>query len=190
MDESKPPSVGFWSSVGSLPPKTYALEVLVALGIGLPGACYVLANTVARDRQEIAYDYLFVAAPLLGLVFAAFVLVVSLFSDSYVRALAGESGIVSFLRPFVVAIGLQLATVLLCVAYRSVATVAPSKVEVGMYVACTLLFLFAIFDVLAVTRTVAKHGLTRALAIEVDDLENRRIPESGGQTVPFKRNQG
>jgi hypothetical protein len=169
----KPPSVGFWSALGALPPKTYAVELLVTLVVGIPGACYVLSTTSASDRHEIAYDYLFVAAPLLGLVFAAFVLVVSLFSDSYVRTLAAEtqSGIAGFLRPFVVAIGLQLFVVLASVGYRAVSDVAPSKVEVVLFVTCTIAFLFAVFDVLAVTRTVAKHGITRALAIEVEMLE-------------------
>ena len=194
MGKTDAPKVGFWSSIGALPPRTYALELAASLVLGLPGASYLLANTNAQGRHDIAYDFVFVAAPLLGLVFAAFVLVVSLFSDSYVKTLiqGSSSGVSTFVRPFVVAIGLQLGAVVTCVTYRAVATVAPSKVEVAMFVASTILFLFAVFDVLAVTRTVARHGLTRALSIEVELLEEAaRVRNSGstGEAVPLRRGQ-
>lgn len=194
MGDADAPKVGFWSSIGALPPKTYALELFASLLLGVPGACYLLARTNAQERHDIAYDFVFVAAPLLGLVFAAFVLVVSLFSDSYVKALLRESpsGITSFVRPFVVAIGLQLGAVVTCVGYRAIATVAPSKLEVAVFISATVLFLFAVFDVLAVTRTVAKHALTRALSIEVEQLEEEARVRGGNsprEPLPLRRGQ-
>lgn len=177
--------VGFWSSLRKLTgADIFGPELLGALIIGIGGGTVLLAQTQAPRRVEIAADFLYIIAPLLGVVFAAFALVIALFSDDYIRALnANRNGVAAFLRPFLVTIGLQVGAALLAVAYRSGADVAPSEVEVGAWLALCFLFVFALLDVVALGRAVMLHGITRAEEIEVRDLE----AEAAGKVLPHRR---
>lgn len=181
----KPEKVGFWRSLRNLTGEDiFGPELLGALLIGVGGGTFLLAHTRTMGRVEIAADFLYIIAPLMGVVFAAFALVIALFSDDYIRALnANRDGVAAFLRPFLVTIGLQVGTALLCVAYRAAAEVVPSKAEVGAWLVLCFLFVFALLDVVALGRAVMLHGITRAKEIEVRDLE----AEPSGKVVPHRR---
>ncbi len=182
MDRRK---IGFWRSLRKLSGEDiFGPEFLGSLLIGVGGGTALLSYTVTSDRVSIAVDFLYVVAPLLGVVFAAFALVIALFSDDYIRALSqNRDGVIAFLRPFLVTIGVQVGTILIAVAYRASATIIPSKVEVGAWLLLGFLFVFALLDVVALSRAVILHGLTRADEIEVRDLEAKTT----GKVVPHRR---
>lgn len=179
--------LGFWRSLRKLSGEDiFGPELLGALVIGVGGGTALLSETIATDRADIAVDFLYVIAPMLGVVFAAFALVIALFSDDYVRALNEHpDGVAAFLRPFLVTIGLQVGTVLLAVAYRSAADIVPSEVEVGAWIALCFLFVFALLDVVALGRAVLLHGITRAEEIKVRDLEEK----ADGKVLPHRRSR-
>lgn len=174
MDEHREqmPAVGFWHALGKLSFAELKVEGSAALILGIGAALALLSTTDAPDRVEVAGDHLVIAAPLLGIVFAAAALVIALFNDEYWRVLnANPDGVAGFLRPFMLAIGAQVGTVLLAVAYRAGAEHLDSRVEVGAFVVLSVLFVFATLDVVALGRTILRHGHTRAKAVEVRDLE-------------------
>jgi hypothetical protein len=159
----------------------FSVELAASLIIGLGGGIALLSQVGVAERVAIAADFLSVVGPLLGVVFAAFALVIALFSDEYIRVLSENSeGIAAFLRPFLVAIGVQVGTILLAVAYRAAASSVPSKVEVTIWLAVCFLFVFALLDVVALGRNVLLHGVTRAKEVEVRDLEESRGLDAEG----------
>lgn len=167
--------VGFWRSLRRLSGEDiFGPELLGAVIIGIGGGVALLANTSVSDRLNIAADFLIVIGPLLGVVFAAFALVIALFSDSYLRLLnESAGGVEGFLRPFIVAIGVQVGAVLAAVAYRAAGDWLPSKVEVGAFLVLCFLFVFALLDVVALGRGVLAHGITRGRDVRVRDLEEQ-----------------
>lgn len=166
---------GFWRSIRQLSGEDLlGPELFGAIVVGIGGGVALLAHTTVSHRTSIAGDVLVVIGPLLGVVFGAFALVIALFSDSYLRVLNEvEDGVAAFLRPFLVAIGIQVGAVLAAVAYRAAATSLPSKIEVGSFLALCFLFVLALLDVVALGRTVLAHGVTRGQEVRVRDLEEQ-----------------
>lgn len=155
---------GFFRSIRSLSGESiFGPELLGAIVIGVGGGTALLSNTSVSDRYKIAGDFLVVLGPLLGVVFAAFALVTTAFSDRYLSLLnSAPKGVMGFLRPFLVSIGMQVGSIIWTVAYRASGSVVPSKVEVmGWLVAC-FLFVFAILDVVSLAKDVLAHTATRA----------------------------
>jgi hypothetical protein len=179
-----PKRFGFWSSLQGMRGRDiFNAELLAALVLGLGGGVALLSQVSVSDRVSIAVDFLYILGPLLGVVFAAFALVIALFSDAYLRVLnANPDGIEAFLRPFMVTIGIQVGSLLLTISYRAAAEVLPSEVEVGGWLASCFLFTYALLDVVALGRAIFLHGLTRAADLEVRDLE-----ESAGNVIPVRR---
>lgn len=131
-----------------------------------------------QQRYSLAGDYLQLIGALLGVVFAGFALVIAFLSDDYLRELEGTSeGVVAFLRPFVIATGLQVAVVAGVVLYRGAASEVPHLVECTAFLVLTMLFMTALFDVLALARTVMFHGIARA---------RRAAGRSGGNVEPLE----
>jgi small-conductance mechanosensitive channel len=164
---------GFWRSLRRLRGEDIlSVELLVGLVLGVGGGLAVLAQTSLPGRLSTAGDFLIVIGPLLGVVVAAFALVVSLFSDTYIRALnENPDGVSAFLRPFLVAIGIQVAALLLAVAYRASASHLSTSVEGTAFVVLSFLFTYAVADVVALARGILAHGVTRAKDVRVRDLE-------------------
>lgn len=169
--------VGFWGSLGRLHlSDLFSVEYVIAAALGLT-ATLLLVHLVKVDvRVGIAGDFLSISAALLGVVVAAMALVVALMSDAYLRLLAtNESGVLAFLSPFIVAIGIQLSTVMGSVGYRAFATLMTPKLEHWVFgVLCTL-FLVSCFEVIALARNILMHAMLRSDFAEVTDLEVQRI---------------
>ncbi len=164
---------GFWRSLRRLRGEDIlSIELLVALVLGVGGGLAVLAETSLQHRLSVAGDFLIVIGPLLGVVVAAFALVVSLLSDTYIRALnENPDGVSAFLRPFLVAIGIQVAALLLAVGYRASASQLSASLESTVFVVLSFLFTYAVADVVALARGILAHGVTRAKEVSVSDLE-------------------
>lgn len=164
---------GFWRSLRKLRGEDIlSVELLVALVLGVAGGLVLLDQTSLEGRLEVTSDFLIVIGPLLGVVVAAFALVVSLLSDTYMRALNEHpDGVSAFLRPFLVAIGIQVATLLLVVAYRAGSSHISSPAEGASFVILSFMFVYAVADVVALARGLFAHGVTRAEELRVRDLE-------------------
>jgi hypothetical protein len=167
------PRLGFWYSLRRLNGEDiFSIELLAALLIGVGGGMALLTQSKVVDRVDIAGDFFVVIGPLLGVVFAAFALVIALMSDSYLLALnENRDGVAAFLRPFIVAVGVQVGALLFTIAYRASARFLPSKVEVGLFLVLCFLFVFSLLDVVALARAVLAHGITRGEEVVVRDLE-------------------
>lgn len=178
--------VGFWPLLAEqrLGAIVAAPEFLAALIVGGGVAAVAIAAFGLEHRLAAAGDYLAVAGPLLGIVFAALALVVSLFSDRYLRLLNdAPGGLRTFLAPFMIALGLQVGALLGAVAFRVTATVAHPAVEGTAFALLTFVFFWAIFDVVALARSVLLHALNRARIPDSDDSQGsvRQIrPNNGG----------
>jgi hypothetical protein len=166
---------GFWRSLRQLSGEDIlSPELLLALLIGIGGGVGLLTQTAASDRHGLASDFLIVIGPLLGVVFAAFALVIALLSDSYLVALSeNKDGVAAFFRPFLVAIGIQVWALLLTIIYRAGMAYLPSKVEVGLFLVVCFFFVFALLDVIALARNVFAHGVTRGEEAVIQKLEEQ-----------------
>lgn len=147
---------GFWWSLGA--------ATATSTGLGLVGT--------PDHRAELTADFLYVLAPLLGIVFAAFALVISLFSDNYLLALkANTKGVIAFLRPFILAIGIMVGSILAVLVYRSAAPYLLVQAEVALFGLASFGFIYSLLTVVALARNVLAHGVARGDEAEVRKLE-------------------
>jgi hypothetical protein len=82
-----------------------------------------------------------------------------------------KSLIISFLRPFIFAIGMQVITLLLALTYVTVARRVPQTAEFILFVVWAFLFVYVLTDVVALARSIVMHGLLR-----VELLKNKKVP--------------
>jgi hypothetical protein len=179
--------VGIWRALGEFKLKEALFpEGLLAAIIGGGGAALVVRGTELSDRTGAMGEVLALAGAFLAVVFTALAIVVSLPSTSYLRMLGQtpEGGMRRFLDPFLVAVGTQIAILLLAFAYRLVgADVAWWVEHVGFYL-IGFLFVFGVLDLAALARSLVRHGIYRAEDAAIDESEQR-----GGQVrrLPDRR---
>lgn len=143
-----------------------------ALLVGLGAGTALLSASKAAGRARIAGDFLVVLGPLLGVVVAAFALVVGMGSDDYLRFLVKQpTGVFGFLRPFLVGISVQVLTLLWAVGYRASAVHLPSKLEIAGWLVLACLFVFSLLDVIGLAKNVLAHAATRADELRVREME-------------------
>lgn len=184
------PRVGVWRAIARL--GDYKVREFVwpegafALLVGVGGAVLVVKGTKLAERLDVAGDVLTLAGALLAVVFTALALVVSIPSQDYIRKMAEtpNGGIMRFLDPFLVAVGTQVAIVLLGFAYKIEAAHVPKAVEHAAFYVLGFLLAFGLLDVVALARSLVRHGVNRsveAVASATDDsvprLDQRRRGE-------------
>ncbi len=157
--------------------------------IGAGGSALVVGATTLDERLSTIGTILALAAGFFGVVFAALAIVVSLPSTSYLRMLqqTPEGGMRRFLEPFLVAVGTQVAIVLLCIAYRLVARDVTASIEHVTFGLIGFLFLFGLLDIAALARQLVRHGIYRAVDAELEERDGdggtggtvRRLPHRG-----------
>jgi MFS family permease len=167
---------GFWRSLGRMRLSDLMTPEVVSgvlIGAGLAAA---LDDVATRSvREGVAGDYLVIAGALLGIVFAGFALVIALLSDDYLRWLdETDNGVTGFLSPFIVSVGLQVATLIGAVLYRAIAAQLPRTAEEWCFGVVSVLFFTATLDVVALARSVLMHGVARARGLKIRDLESAR----------------
>lgn len=159
-------------------------EGLGAALIGIGGGTALLSITGVAERLALVGDGLQLLGVLLGVVFAAFALMIAFFSDDYVRALDGvDGGIGSFMRPFTIAVGVQLTTIFVTLGYRAAGSWLPETIEKVVFVAWAFLLAYALLDVMALARNISMHGLARAHQLKLRS-------GSGGDVSELRRRQG
>jgi len=167
---------GFWAAVshlnlGDLRSPEFSFGALLGAG----GAITLHYVTDVEGRIRVAADYLTLSSALLGVVFAGFALVIALLSDSYLRFLnLTKSGVAGFLRPFILATGLQVSAVLGSIIYRAAADLVPGRVESWLFGILSVLFCIALLDIVALARSVMLHGIARARSAEIPDIQEHR----------------
>ncbi len=165
--------VGFWTAVGRLRlADVFSVETIssIILGCGL-GYLMFQFGTVAT-RSAIASTYVSVVAALVAIVFAGLALVASLLSDSYLRLLrTSDSGVLGFFRPFMLAIGIQVATIIGSLLFSALAKVLPVEVEPWLFGLVSAFFFASCFEIVVLTRSVLMHALLRTKFAEVLDFE-------------------
>lgn len=186
-DLSRP--VGIWRALGDFKLKDALWpEGLLAVGVGAGGSALAIGATTLPERMSAVGTMLALGGGFFGVVFAALAIVVSLPSTSYLKMLGQtpDGGMRRFLDPFLVAVGTQVALVLLCVAYRIVGTHVESRIEHVTFGLISFLFVFGLFDIAALARQLVRHGVLRAAdaALEPDERGGdggslRRLPSRG-----------
>lgn len=168
--------VGFWAAVGRLRLRDLlTVEIAGGAVIGSAASILLVRNTNLAARQDLAGDYLSLTPALLGVVFAALALVVALMSDAYLQQLRGTSGgVLAFLSPFMVVIGLQVGTILAVVGYRAFSGLATAQAEHWLFGVITVLFAVSTLEVVALARNVLMHGLARGRLEQVTNLSAER----------------
>jgi len=148
-------------------------EGVAALIIGTGGSIELIRIANVTARVGIASDFLLIISVLLGIVLAAFALVVGL-SESYTLQLQRRNpkGIRAFFAPFMINIGVDVGLVIGTIAYRTSADYLPHGAEKTFFVIIATLFVYAVLNVTALARSVMAHGVTRAGLIEMDELES------------------
>lgn len=172
--------LGFWSAVGTMRLRDLAApEIFGGLVLGVSGSILLINFATLAERRAVAGDLLTIAGALVGVVFAGFALVIALLSDDYLKWLdSSDSGIVGFLSPFLISIGLQVGSVLSTVIYRALADQVPAAVEHWAFGVACVLFSVAILDVVALARSVLMHGVARSRTLKVRDLGDERARRS------------
>ncbi|WP_133147265.1 hypothetical protein [Mycolicibacterium novocastrense] len=177
--------VGFLAAVGRLRLSQFAtIELGGALVVGIAASIFLVTHTDVTARVGFAGDILSLTAALVGVVFAALALVVALLSESYLRLLNAEDaeqGLLAFLSPFMLVIGIQVTTVVGAVGYRAFANFLPKGLEPWLFGVLVTLFLMSALEIVALARSVVMHGLARAKLREITDLSEERDRRSGSR---------
>lgn len=177
-------TVGFWTAVGRLRLSdlvTVEAGTSVVLGAGLSWLLWAYGDLAARTH--IAESYLAVSAALVAIVFAGLALVASLLSDSYLRLLdSSDSGVLGFFRPFLIAVGVQVATLVGSLLYSALASLIPPRIEPWIFGALSVLFFASCLEIVVLTRSVLMHALLRnKFASTIENTRARNERRSGGQ---------
>jgi hypothetical protein len=170
--------VGFWRAVGHVRLReVLTVELFASLLLGAGLGYLLFAFGTLEDRIRAAGLFVAVVAALVGIVFAGVALVTSLLSDTYLRLLkTSDSGVLDFLRPFMLAVGVQVATVIGAVFYSALATAIPASVEPWLFGILAVFFCGSCLEIVVLTRSVFMHAQLRTRFAEVleDDVRRRR----------------
>ena len=164
-------SVGFITSLShmTLGSLLWPEGVLSAV-IGLGGGGGILYLTRLSERISLVGSAFTVLGVLLGVVFAAFALLIALLSDEYIQILGhANDGVIAFFRPFIVAVGLQVTTIFVGLGYGAAAPHIPAGYEGAAFLIWAFLFSYVLIDVVALTRMITMHGMARARQVALKD---------------------
>lgn len=162
--------IGVWRAIGGL--GNYRLKQLLwpeglpALVIGVGGAVAILSATNTADRAHFMGTLVQLSGTLLAIVFTALAILVALPAERYLRALqrdeADSDGMRHFLDPFLVAVGTQIAILILASAHGLVASNLSRGVEHAVFCAIGFLLIYGLLDIAALARSLVRHGVLRA----------------------------
>ena len=167
---------GFWGVLGRMRlADLWSPEVVFGLLIGV-GLALLLNHVDTRSALGgVAGDYLVISGALLGIVFAGFALVIGLLSDQYLRWLEEtDSGVLGFLSPFMLSVGLQVGALIGSILFRALDAHLPREAREWAFGVISVLFFVAVLDVVALARSVLMHGVARAEGLKISDLEVAR----------------
>jgi hypothetical protein len=111
--------------------------------------------------------------------------VVALLSADYIRLLhkAGSEGILSFFRPFMLTLGLQVGTIMASIVYRAGASHARDSIESTAFAVTSGLFVLSLLQVVSLARSLLMHALARAEQLDVEG-QGEQVPRIGRRSRP------
>lgn len=165
--------VGFWPNLWRDRRRVFSsMEFLWAAFTAVPAGFVAHLQLGVEQRVAIAGSLLVVVAALVAVVFTTLALTISLFSDSYLRTMSEtRGGVMSYLRPFVLAIGVQVGAVISTVWYLAAAMKLTPAWEGIFFGLAVGLGLWSLLFLVALMRIVVSHALLRAVQSAVDDGE-------------------
>jgi hypothetical protein len=141
-------------------------EGLPALVLGGGGAVLLVSASSVADRTGQMNNVVQLSAALLAVVFTALAIMVALPSGRYLQALQRNDpesdGMQRFLEPFLLALGVEVAVLLLALAYPLAAESVSAPVEHATFYVLGFLVVYGLLDVAALARSVVRHGIGRA----------------------------
>lgn len=141
-------------------------EGLPALLLGGGGAVLLVRAGSVSDRADQMGGVVQLSAALLAVVFTALAIMVALPAGRYLRALqrddAESDGMQRFLEPFLLVLGVEVLVLLLALVYPLAAESVPAGVEHGAFYALGFLLVYGLLDVVALARSIVRHGIGRA----------------------------
>jgi small-conductance mechanosensitive channel len=183
------PKVGIWRSVAHL--GNYKLkdllwpEGLPAIAIGIGGALAIVSATELSDRIAFMTTIAQLAAAFLAVVFTALVIMVALPSGSYLSALQKDdpwsNGMKDFLSPFLIAVGTQIAILLLAIGYGLAAQGVSESVEHIAFCVLGFLLVYGLLDIAALARSLVRHGILRARDAVREAEEDKKVHSLPGR---------
>ena len=165
--------VGFWTAVGRLRlSDIFSAETLASVVLGSAFAVLMTLFSTEKARLDTATLYIGVVATLVAIVFAGVALVASLLSDAYLRLLkSSQDGVLAFFRPFLIAVGLQVAAVFTALVYSRLGGQLPASLEPWAFGIVTVLFFASCLEIVVLTRSVLMHALLRSRFAEAIEAE-------------------
>jgi small-conductance mechanosensitive channel len=171
VTDERAPKVGIGRALvalGDYPAKQLLWpEGIPALVIGLGGSVGVVRATTVAARTGLMSTVIILDTTLLAIVFTALAIVVSLPAGRYLRAMqkddATSDGMLLFLQPFLLAVGTQMLIVIVAIGYDLVATTLGRIPEHVVFYMLGFVFVYGLFDVAALARSLVRHGVLRAV---------------------------
>ena len=165
-------------------------EFIVSLFTGVVAAFLAKSELDTAARVDAVGHYLPVAAALLAIVFAAIAISVALATTRLLEEVeATERGIEGLMWPFIVGIGIQVASVVTTVSFLIVAPNVLVVIEEVWFGLSTGLMTWAVLDLVALGRQVAGMTELRAEVALLEKAEResgesnvREFPKGNGQT--------
>lgn len=153
-------------------------EGVIALLLGGGGAATLIGIGSVSDTVQIAGSLLTVAIALIAVTFAAFAIVIAFLSDHYLLLLdRSKRGFPAFLQPFMVAVTVQSAVIIMTIGYQAFADHLPLCAQRTSFVVLSVLAIYAVVDVIAISRELSMHAVTRLRQLQ---LEERRKEQPAG----------
>ena len=147
-------------------------EGFIACVVGGAGGFYVHHVTTRSERVLIVSDTISVLSMFLCAILVVFALF-TMFSDKYLHVIIDANvGLSVFMRPFIVAIGMQVWTLLLAVIYCFIGTHVFGAIEHMLFMIWSFLFVYVLADFVALGRGLFAHGLTREKMLEIEKIKN------------------
>lgn len=148
-------------------------DIASALLVGGIGGYFVGEHISIASKLSLTGDLLIIMGSLLGVIFVSFVLTIELFTDQYLLLLSStENGVISFLRPFIVSITLQVWSVIIIIIYKALGPVVSSSIQNDLWAVICFFFFLSLFDIVSVGKAILAHGVTRAAEISIRTLED------------------
>jgi hypothetical protein len=165
-----PAKIGIWRAAWRLSDLSLKRllwpEGLSALVLGGCGAVLLVRATSVPDRAAQMNSVVQLSAALLAVVFTALAIMVALPSGRYLQALQRDDpesdGMQRFLEPFLLTLGVEVAVLLLALAYPLAAESVSAPVEHAAFYVLGFLLVYGLLDVAALARSVVRHGIGRA----------------------------
>lgn len=156
---------GFLAAVGALRFREVFSSPEFFLGVPL-GLLLAAGQTVwgtVELRVSTTSAFVSIVTALIGIIFAAFAMMVAFLSPKYLSFLdQSEEGVKKFFRPFMVAIGMQCILLFFSVFHLSLAYKLDHVTELILFWITSVTFSWNVLEIIALARNVMMQATVRA----------------------------